>query len=460
MTDISQRAARHALWRVGALSAYLFHVGQIALHNAFLASQARIFVAVCARRWGKSLFCCAMAIMAALSKAEAQIRYAAPTAKMVRSIIEPHMRRICADAPPELRPEHNRTASVWRFPNGSEIHVAGCDGGGADRLRGVSTDLGIVDEAGFVADLAYVVQDVLLPQTLTCGGRIILPSTPPHTPGHDFAGYAERAEAAGAYYHATIHDAPHITPELVDEYARESGGRDHSTFRREYMAQFVVDAELAVLPEFSREERHVVMDFDRPEHADWYVAMDVGFYDQTFAVFGFLDFETATLRIWDELSLQRATSADIAMAVAAKEAELGITPHRRVVDAPAITVADLNRSGDGRWALARKDDRFAALNHLRRHIADHRVLVHPRCRQLIAHMRHAIWNKARTQYERSADHGHFDGVDAVKYLLRAVSWNRDPRPVVTPDPQTHMIPRKVDRTKQSRLARAFRGRRR
>ena len=71
---------------------------------------------------------------------------------------------------------------------------------------------------------------------------------------------------------------------------------------------------------------------------------------------------------------------------------------------------------------------MAALNRLRLAVANRQVVINPRCTKLISHLRYAIWNRARSSYARSSDHGHFDGVDALKYLVRSVDWNRNPFP--------------------------------
>lgn len=419
------------LWRLGDIS-YLLHRGQEEIRDRFEAATARRFVVCCSRRFGKSYLCCTLAIEAALRKPNAQIRYAAPTAKMVRSIIEPLMRQILDDCPRWLRPSHHRQEGVWRFPNGSEIHVAGCDNGNAERLRGTSTDLGIVDEAGFVDELEYVVQDVLLPQTITTDGRLLLVSTPPRSPAHDFVRYCTEADAAGAYEHRTIYDAPHLTPAQIEEYERESGGAESSTWRREYLAQVVVDTSWAIVPEWTDAEQYVVGEVERPLFFHAYVGMDVGYSDLTVALLGYYHWGLARLVVEGEVVKQRAPSGEIDAAVAELERELwgDHEVRRRVVDAPAIVVADLRRFHGRSWSEARKDDAEAALNALREDVRRHRILVHPRCRTLIAHLRYGIWNKSRTSFDRSdADGlGHFDAIDALKYLLRHVDRHDNPFP--------------------------------
>lgn len=422
---------------------YLLHSGQDDLRRHFIGAKGRTFVICCARRYGKSVLCVALAVEQALRHPGSIVLYAAPTAKQVKTIVEPHMRRVLADCPAKLQPNYNRQDSEWRFPNGSIVRAAGCDAGHAERLRGTEAHLALVDEAGFMADLGYVVQDVLMPQTITTGGRILLVSTPSVTPAHDFAHYCEQAEANNNYVHRTVYDAPHITPAMVEEYAAECGGKTSSTWQREYEAKFVTDTDLAVIPEFSAHEAKIVGEIERPPYFHTYVAMDVGYHDLTVALLGYMHFDEAKLVIEDEVVLRHTVSREIEESVSKKEQELWSMrnkpvdhgrnaemwePMTRVVDAPAQVVADLCNFHERNWIAAEKDDAAAALNALRLAVSNHSLLIHPRCKTLISHLRHAIWNKSRTSFDRSGDFGHFDAVDALKYLIRSVDFHRNPYP--------------------------------
>lgn len=427
--DVDHKDVLAALWYMGDIS-YLLHEGQEEARDLFNKSSARIYVMNMSRRWGKSWLACVLTVEAALKREGTQIRYACPTHKMAKNIIRPHLNSIFQDAPPDLTPTFKTQQNMWLFPNGSEIHVAGCDSGGAERLRGVSTDLGVVDEAGFVNDdLENVVHDILLPQTLTTNGKILLVSTPPRTPAHPFFNYCQRAEDSSAYLKRTIYDAPHISPSMIEEYCRESGGVNSTTWRREYLAEFCTDEESAVIPEFSKNKTHLVGEVERPSHFDCYVSMDVGFSDLTFAVFAYYHFELGKIVVEDEAVATRCTSDEINSMVEAKQQSLwgDKRPLARVVDAPAITIADMSSAGQ-QWSMVRKDNKAAQVNNLRMQMANHEIIIHPRCRSLISHLTYAIWNSTKSSYARSSDHGHFDGVDAMVYLARSVNTHKNPYP--------------------------------
>jgi hypothetical protein len=183
---------RREAWRRPSLR-YLLHDGQCQLQDAWRKAPGRRFVICCSRRYGKSYWLHVEGVEACLSQPGLQVRYACPTAKMAKTISEPHMRTVLHDCPASLRPQFHRQDGVWRFPNGSELHVVGCDNGGHERLRGASTHLALVDEAGFIDELDYVVQDILLPQTITTDGRILIVSSPARTPAHAFTAYFSAA---------------------------------------------------------------------------------------------------------------------------------------------------------------------------------------------------------------------------------------------------------------------------
>lgn len=476
MSAAEQMATEELRWWAwahpdGADLSYLLHDGQMELRQAWRAATGRKFVACIARRWGKSFWCCVESVELALRVPGAQIRYAAPTAKMVRSIIEPVMRVVLRDCPEPLRPHHSRQEGVWRYPNGSEVHVAGCDQGGADRLRGTATHLGIVDEAGFVADVEYVVGDVLLPQTLTTGGELLVVSTPATTPAHPFQQMCADAAASGAYAHRTIFDAPHIPRRLAEEYIEERGGIESTAARREYLAEHVVDEEGAIVPEFTREEPHIVQAVERPEHYDAYVVGDLGFVDLTVWLLGYYHFDMAVWVVERELVFRNASTGDMVPALKAAERELwgDKEPFIRIADAEPMVLREFtsgrNEQGEQhgyRVSKARNDELDAAVNGLRLATRKRGYRIHPSCKVTISHLRYGIWNRARTGFERMEGYGHFDGVAAAMYMERHVRRDRNPYPRLPPGVtlDTHWVPPPAPSDEERALVEHLRPRRR
>lgn len=213
-------------------------------------TKGRKFVIHCSRRLGKTYLLCALAIIFALSKPNAQIRYASVTQKAVRKMIHPIMKELLSLLPQSLRPKWNSQEGAYVFSHGSMIHVAGVNNGHADDLRGTAADLCIVDEAAFVDELEYLVDSVLVPQLITTKGKLIMASSSPLSPAHQFASYIQDAQLNG-YYAAYDIDKGGYSTEVVEEFLKEAGGRSSTTARREYFNELIVDDQMSIVPEWA-----------------------------------------------------------------------------------------------------------------------------------------------------------------------------------------------------------------
>lgn len=450
----SPTQSRSEMWRRGIISPLKLDETQTEIYNIFHKSDAQKFIINASRRIGKSYLLCVIAIEFALKNPGSRICYAAATAKAVKNIITPLFRELLSDCPREIMPKWKAQDQMYEFKNGSVIHIAGTDAERADSLRGRSMDLGIVDEAAFMSNLDYVVSDILMPQTLTTDGRLIIASTPPKSPAHDFKTYAKAAELRGHYTKRTIYDNPRITkariikfmketdPTLTDEQAEAfyelKSGPNNSTWRREYMAEFMTDQDLAIVPEFDEDaKKEIVVDhLERPQFFDSYVSMDVGFNDFTVVLFAYWDFLKGKLVVEDEVVMNREThkvgmtSQLLANEIKAKEIILWNhkKPYLRISDIDLILISDLQQMHGLTFIPTRKDNKEAAINTLRNMVKQRKIIIHSRCKVLIAHLEEAIWNKQRTQFDRSSEFGHFDGVDALIYMVRNVQYNKNPIP--------------------------------
>jgi hypothetical protein len=436
-------------WGTGNLR-YLLYPLQEQWKEAYDANGRRVFVIDCSRRIGKTVFILESIFEVALRTPKGQARYAAPTKIMVENIINPTIDEIfLPDCPSDMRPVWKAQKGIWLFPNGFTLHIAGVNDGHADDLRGPWANIVAIDEAGFVNDLGYVMKDVLMPQLLTTRGRMLVASSPAKTPAHQFTDVCLEAEAASAYIHATIYDAlegghPALTPEVIEEFAEEVGGKDTTTWQREYLARRVVDAESAIIPEFTDLEAQLVEDFDRvdedgktkfPEHYACYVVGDNGFVDIAFWLFIVHDFKRDLLLVQDEHVFQHATSADMRPVLLAKEHELWKTkvPEFRLADATAQTLAEFVRHDlEEPYPVGKapNDDLDATVNGLRVATKRLKYRVHPRCRRLRLHLRNGIWNDAHTKFKRVPGYGHFDGIAALMYAERCIPRDINPYPTL------------------------------
>lgn len=445
--SVSRKEAVAKLWELNNLQWKLDSTQKI-LHADYSDSNKRTLVWACSRRLGKSYTLCVIAIETCLKNPNSIVKYVAPEQKMVKTILRPLLRDILQDCPAHLRPKYFTQDSIWRFPNGSEIQIAGTDNGRAESLRGGNAHLCIVDEAGFCDDLEYLVQSVLLPTLTTTNGKIILSSTSPPSPEHPFAKvYMARAEREGTLIKKTIFDNPRLTKEKIDEIIRAVAADEkingdpykHSTVRREYFCEIIVDKTRAIVPEWSPElEAELVTEWVRPPFLDTYVSMDIGFNDLTVALFAYYDFRHSKLIIEDEVVMNgpEMTTENLAKSIRETEQRLwfdpvtkeALRPYIRVSDNNLIVLNDLQALHKLLFIPTMKDDADAALNHMRMQIASKAIIIHPRCKTLISHLKNGIWNKSRTSFERSDDMGHFDGIEALKYLVRNINYTHNPYP--------------------------------
>jgi len=359
----------------------------------------------------------------------ARVIFAAPTREQAKKILIPKIREILKDAPRLLVPEYKVQDRIYLFNNSSEINIDGADDDQGNHLRGTKATLILEDEAGFWRHFHYVTNSILLPQTITCNGRMIIASTPPKSVGHEFVGCVEEAIRNDSYEKQTVYDNPLLSPETIEQYAEDSKGIESTAFRREYLCEFVTEMEDAVVPEFN-EQLHVITDYKRPDFYDCYVFMDLGLIDYTHVLFSYWNFEEAKIVIEDEVVCSFKTTNEIADLIKEKEAELWKwAPQQRVSDNEMQQLQDLAISHGLHFAPAMKYDKEAAINKLRKMFQDEKILISSKCKNLIFQLKVGIWNKSRTTFERIPGAGHLDGIDALKYGVRIVDYNKNPVPI-------------------------------
>lgn len=436
---VSVEEATTILWGEGILH-WVLHAGQKDLYDSYTDCDEKIVVWNCSRRFGKSFTLCVIAIETCLKQPNALVKYCCAKQIDARGIIRPLIREIITSCPKEYRPIFKTQERAWVFPNGSRIELSGLDGGRAESIRGGSSHLAIIDEAGLVSDLKYIVNSIILPTTTTTKGKIILASTPPKTSAHDFiTNYANRARIQGNLVTKTIYDNPNIDASELEKIKEEYGGEKSIEFRREFLCEILLDDNYAVVPEFSPEQKiKLVLDWPRAPFYDAYVAMDLGLKDLTVALFAWYDFRAAKIIIEDEFVIngQKFNTQALAEGIKRKE-ETNFTdkltgeqrvPFLRVSDNNLIVINDLWQLHGLRFLATRKDDADAALNNMKIMIQNEKIIINPRCKTLISHLESAVWNKSKTSMDRSADMGHFDAVDSLKYLVRNVQLNKNPYP--------------------------------
>lgn len=395
---------------------------------------SRKYILHCSRRLGKTFLLCVLASVVCLSKSNAQVRYASVTQKSVRNMIKPIFKKIFSAYKPKFRPKWNSVEGAYIFPNGSMIHVAGVNNGHEDDLRGTDADLAIVDEGGFVDNLEYLVESVLVPQLINTGGKLLIASSSPLSPAHEFAEYIHAAKA-GDYYSSFDIFSSGYSQELVAEFMKEAGGSETTTWRREYLNELIVDSEFAIVPEVNGYDFTVKKP---PEHYSVYhkyVSMDLGVLnDLNFSVFGYYDFLRGKLVIEDEHFIKgpEMTTPLLHREIAAIEKRLwnAQTPYKRVADNNnPLLLLDLGSIHNMYFNSTDKDNLHAMVNELRVWFKNGRIEISEKCKMLINTMKYAVWDTNRQKFGRSKVYGHYDGLAALMYMVRNIDQTTNPIPV-------------------------------
>lgn len=404
----------------------------------------RVYVLDLSRRVGKDRFCLTVRIEDAIRKPGSILTYGTAFASDIRGIVLPLFEQITADCPRHLKPKFvgaSRTGEAGiHFPNKSIIRLVGIDRN-LDGLRGRHSDGVTISEAGFVDYLEDAIVSVLMPQLLGFpDADILLNSTPPQVPNFYDNEIVPDAVMRGAYVKKTLLDCPRYSDSEKEEFIRAAGGRTAEKCRREYFCERIRSESRVVVPEFD-ENRHVKAS-PMPEYAFGITALDPGVSDMTAVLVGYFDFERQKLVIRGDWGRTGATTQELHAAMTALEAKhfAGLpfwseadakakpNPYSRVSDTDLRLITDFRKMFGTAINPADKQGSDAALAALRNAFLRDQIEVHPDAKLTIAHLKNAVWNKARTSYERNSTFGHYDAVDALKYLFRHVDMVRNPNP--------------------------------
>lgn len=443
---ISAAEAKRELWRRGQLSSWMLDQNQKDLATLFHTSNHVVQTWLLARRSGKTYALLVLALEQCLKNPKSIVKFVAPTRLQLQTIVRPLLTQILETCPKEISPEFKTQDFIYYFPNGSELQLAGSESGHIEKLRGGFAQIAIIDEAQDVSDLENAVKSVLLPTILTTRGKILISGTPPKSLDHPFVKYIEEAELKGSLIRRTIYNNPRITKEDIELILNEYPLRERSEeFRREFLCELIKDQNTSVVPEFTPEiELQVIREWPRPPFFDGYVSMDLGAVDLTGLLFGYYDFRAGKVIIEDEIvmdfSEKDSTIKKLTELVTQKEEQLWFNPISGEVKRPYLRVSDINPIAVREIAVysnnvvsftnTKKDDKESAINNLRVLIGSGKVIINPRCVNLIRHLRNVKWSsvKNKKDFARSPDNGHYDLVDALIYFCRSIIFSKNPYP--------------------------------
>lgn len=433
--DITPQQAREILWRKGKITDFLLDSNQKVLRDQIKNIKRKTHVALFSRQSGKSYGALGIAVEELLSRKNITVCYVAPRLKQGKKIVKSTFDEIFKSCPPDLKPKFDRDSSTYVFPSTkSKLELYGFNAEEIESARGPKAHMIIVDECGFMTDLKYGLKSVLYPKLNSTKGPMILISTLPRSQGHEFWAIVKEAEFKETLINKNIYQCPRYTKEDIDGFAEEVGGYDSVDFKREYLNIMITDEDHAVIPEANDESlARIVKNYQRPPYYDCYVSMDIGVKDLTGVLYAYYDFLTGKIVIEDEATFKGKsfTTANLAASIKKTEEVLwGLKrPFLRIADNNnLILLNDLAIDYNISFIPTAKDNKHAWINQIRILIAEERIIINPKCKQLIFHLKNATWNKNKTEYDRSLDGGHYDLIDSLAYLIRNIAYTRNPYP--------------------------------
>lgn len=246
--------------------------------RAFVEDESKLVLAQCSRRSGKTWGILYKLIRAGQRHAFSKSLYLTNTRPQAKRIVWQTLQRMNKDL--NLRGKFNQVELVYRMPNGSEIHLGGCnDEVEIERYRGPSYPLVVIDEAQSIRSfLEYLVMEIIRPATVDYNGQIVMTGTPNAACVGYFHDASQGIKKGWSRHHWTLLDNPTIMGrEFCDDHLRLMGiDETDPKFRREFRGEWVRDSSSQV---YQIDERNIVAKWPQHMADDWeYVlGVDIGF---------------------------------------------------------------------------------------------------------------------------------------------------------------------------------------
>lgn len=228
-------------------------------------SKARFKVIRAGRRSGKSSVSIEIMLFTAISKANTNVFYIAPTQKQARSIIWEALKSRIGNVG-----EANEARLEMKIPTKdgghSIIYLAGWEN--RENFRGMKAHLEVFDELDTMKEFFIGWQEIFRPALTDTGGGALFIGTPKKE-NPNLRRLEKMAETDYDYkaFHFRTEDNPHISKEEIEKARQEL---DYSTFKQEYLAEYIENAgslfkQTAVLDIFSNtitknDQRYLIVD--------------------------------------------------------------------------------------------------------------------------------------------------------------------------------------------------------
>jgi len=287
MTQAEREALRQSAKRGGRVQSLDWDALMFGPQKAFITDPARLKVACCSRRAGKSHGVALALLKAGFEHPGSFPIYMNMNRASAKVIIWPALRDI--DRKLNLGLRFDNVTSNVKLPNDSMIQVYGVGSRREmDKARGGKPPAVCLDEAQNMGyDMLYLINEILLPSTADYQAPIMVTGTPSnnrHSPFYKIANggqLSEQSTLGWSVHHWTMQDNPWIPDadgELELALAANGWTRNTPAFRREFLGEWVFDTHRTA---FDYRESMVVDRFPEEIASDWryIIGVDLGTED-------------------------------------------------------------------------------------------------------------------------------------------------------------------------------------
>lgn len=191
------------------------------------------------------------------------------------------------------------------FDNGASIHLTGnASKQEREKQRGMEYSLIIIDEAQSQNSLNYLMTDILGPIIRGRDSTVFIAGTGSITN----KGYWKEITSSPewTHFHALMTDNPTLPADALEGVLRENGWTEqNTTFRREYLAENIVDTSRLVYPAYHRSDTPAKI------ATDLIIGVDYGWSDSN-AFVPILLFNDHTMHELDSVKFNHSSSSEIA----------------------------------------------------------------------------------------------------------------------------------------------------
>src|SRR5258708_34075087 len=231
------------------------------------------------------------------------------------------------------------------------------------------------------------------------------------------------------------------SPERQEKFIKDMGGPSSHKVRREYFCEFVIDTDFQLCPEWKPEYEKDMPKGDNFKFWDKHLSLDQGWTDNSVCLFGDVEWikKRSVLVVRDEISMKspEQTTDLLAQRIIEKEKEVfeNAEIKKRTADnnTPSL-LQDFNLRHHLYFSpVESKTYLDVMVSDVRELVKDGRVLVSPKCVQLLGCLKNGVWMKTKggtrgKEFSRSKTFGHYDGFAALMYLIRSVDMLKNPLP--------------------------------